>query len=192
MIVHKRTIGKDKVNNMLQYRNFKFDSKEDFKNYIEKRMTDYWKNHNDSFSRVCEDLDSWDGFLGDDRLYQMCDFDDIIGEKKPSEVVQMLDSDFNYSDDYFYFDGYGEICSTDEKKYFDSFDYSEVFEKLIDDYAHVFTAHYGCAYYNLFGDVYDIMNIYDEDEIQENLNDDYYEYLFEDDDDFFSDDDLDE
>lgn len=177
---------------MLQYKNFKFNGKQDFIDYIEKRMTDYWKNHNDSFSRVCEDLDSWDGFLGDDRVYQMYDFDDMLDGKKPSEVVQMLDSDFNYSDDYFYFDGYGNLCSTDEKEYFNSVSYSEVFEKLIDNYANVFTAHYGCAYYNLFGDIYDIMNSYNEDEIQEYMNDDYYEYLFEDDEDFFSDDDLDE
>lgn len=177
---------------MLQYKNFKFNDKQDFVDYIEKRMIDYWKNHNNSFSNVCENLDSWDGFLGDDRVYQMYDFDDMLDGKKPSEVVQMLNSDFNYSDDYFYFDEYGEICSTDEKKYFDSFDYSEVFKNLIDDYANVFTAHYGCAYYNLFGDVYDIMNNYDEDEIQEYMNDDYYKYLFEDDEDFFSDDDLDE
>lgn len=177
---------------MLQYKNFKFDSKEDFKDYIEKRMIDYWKNHNDSFSRVCEDLDSWDGFLGEDGVYQMYDFDDMLDGKKPSEVVQMLDSDFDYSDDYFYFDGYGNLCSTDEKEYFNSVSYSEVFEKLIDDYANVFTAHYGSAYYNLFGDVYDIIYSYNEDDIQECMNDDYYEYLFENDKDFFSDDDLDE
>lgn len=180
---------------MLQYKGFKFDSfdsKKDFVDYIEKRMTDYWESHNDSFSKVCEELDSWNGLLNDDRLYQMNDFDDIIDEKKPSEIVRMLDSDFNYSDDYFYFDGCGKLCSTDEKEYFNSVSYSEVFKNLIDDYANVFTAHYGCAYYNLFGDVYDIMNNYDEDEIQEYMNDDYYEYLFEDDEDFFSDDDLDE
>jgi hypothetical protein len=42
---------------MLQYKNFTFNTKEDFLNYIEKRMTDYWKAHNDSFSQVCEELD---------------------------------------------------------------------------------------------------------------------------------------
>lgn len=177
---------------MLQYKNFSFATKEDFRNYIQNRMVVYWKNHNDSFSRVCEDLDSWDGFLGDNRLYQMYDLDDLLGEKKPSEVIQMLDSDFDYSDNYFYWDGYGELCSTDEREYYNDVDYTDVFDKLIDCYGEVFTAHYGCAYYNLFSDVYDIVNRYDDDEIQDYMNDDYYEYLFEDDDDFFSDDDLDE
>ena len=175
---------------MLQYKNFKFDSKEDFIDYIESRMIDYWKAHNDSFSRVCEELDSWDGFLGDDRIYSMDELDDILGDKKPSEVLQMVDTpNFDYSDDYFYYDIYG-IRSTNEKDYFNYVDYSDVFEKLINDYNQVFSRKYGYKYHELFEDVYYI-NIWDEDEIQDYLNDDYYDYLFVNNDDFFDDDDLD-
>ena len=103
-------------------------------------MIDYWKTHNDSFSRVCENLDSWD--------------------------------DFN------------------------DFDYSEVFEKLIDDYGKIFNYRYGNAYYELFNDINNI-NSQNEDEIQDYLDlnlfleDDYYDYLFVDNNDFFSNDDLD-
>ena len=175
---------------MLQYKNFKFDSKEDFIDYIEDRMIDYWKAHNDSFSRVCEELDSWDGFLGDDRIYSMDELDDLLGDKKPSEVLQMVDTpNFDYSDDYFYYDIYG-IRSTNEKDYFNYVDYSDVFEKLINDYNQVFSRKYGYKYHELFEDVYYI-NIWDEDEIQDYLNDDYYDYLFVNNDDFFDDDDLD-
>ena len=178
----------------MQYKNFKFNSKQDFINYIEKRMTDYWKAHNDSFSKICEELDSWDGFLGDDRCYSMDELDDILGDKKPSEVLQMIDIDnFNYNDDFFYYDD-DRICSTDKKEYFNDVDYSEVFEELIDDYGKIFNYHYGLlhAYYTLFDDVYDIINYYDEDEIQSCLNNGYYDYLFSDDDDFFWRDDLDD
>lgn len=175
---------------MLQYKNFTFDSKEDFLNYIEKKMTEYWKAHNDSFSKVCEELDSWDGFLGDDRIYSMDEFDDLLCDKKPSEVLQIVDTaTFDYSDDYFYYDIYG-IHSTNEKDYYSYFDYSYVFEKLIDDYNQVFTTRYGHAYHELFEDVYYITR-WDEDEIQDYMNDDHYEYLFVGNDDFFSDDDLD-
>ena len=185
-----KAIGKDKVTVMLQYKNFKFDSKEDFLNYIERRMVDYWKAHNDSFSRVCEELDSWDGFLGDDRIYSMDELDDLLCDKKPSEVLQMVDTpNFDYSDDYFYYDIYG-IRSTNEKDYFNYVDYSDVFEKLIDDYGQIFTRKYGHTYYGLFDDVNCIIK-WDEDEIQEYLNDDYYDYLFVNNDDFFDDDDLD-
>jgi hypothetical protein len=181
---------------MLQYKNFKFDSKQDFLNYIERRMIDYWKSFNDSFSRVCEELDSWDGFLDGHRVYSMDELDDILGDKKPSEVLQMVDTpNFDYSDDYFYYDTYGTynvygIRSTNEKDYFNYVDYSDVFEKLIDDYSHVFTRKYGHEYYELFDDVNCIIK-WDEDEIQDYLNDGYYDYLFVDDDDFFWHDDLD-
>ena len=174
---------------MLQYKNFTFDSKEDFLNYIEKRMVDYWKAHNDSFSRVCEDLDSYDGFLDDDRLYPMDELDDLLYDKKPSEVLQMVDTDnFNYNDDYFYYDIYG-IRSTNEKEYFNDVSYSEVFEKLTDNYGKLFNYRYGNAYCILFNDV-DNINSQDENEIQDDMNNGYYDYLFVDDKDFFSDDDL--
>ena len=176
---------------MLQYKNFTFDSKQDFINYIEEKMRDYWKSHNDSFSRVCEELDSYDGFLGDNRCYPMDELDDLLCGKKPSEVIQMVDTDnFNHNDDYFYYDGDDHLCSTDEKEYFNDFDYSEVFEKLIDDYGKIFNYRYGNAYYELFNDI-DNIDSQDEDEIQDYLNDGYYDYLF-DNDDFFSDDDLDD
>ena len=71
-----KVVGKDKVTIMLQYKNFTFDSKEDFINYIEKKITDYWESHNDSFSRVCEELDSYDGFLNGDRFYFMDELDE--------------------------------------------------------------------------------------------------------------------
>ena len=183
---------------MLQYKNFTFNSKQDFINYIENRMIDYWKTHNDSFSRVCENLNSWDGFLDDDRLYPMDELDELLGNRKPSEVLQMVDTDnFDYDDDYFYYDGCGRrcLCSIDKKNYYDYVDYSEVFEKLIDDYGKIFNYRYGNAYYELFNDINNI-NSQDEDEIQDYidlnlfLEDDYYDYLFVDDDDFFSNDDL--
>ena len=153
-------------------------------------MINYWKAHNDSFSKICEELDSWDGFLGDDRCYSMDEIDDILGNKKPSEFLQMIDTDnFNYNDGYFYYND-DRICSTNEKDYYNYVDYSDVFEKLINDYNQVFSRKYGYKYHELFEDVYYI-NMWDEDEIQDYLNDDYYDYLFVDDDDFFDDDDLD-
>lgn len=185
-----KAIGKDKVTVMLQHKNFTFNSKQDFIDYIEKKMETYWENHNDSFSAVCEELDSYNGFLGDNRCFSMDELDDLLYGKKPSEVIQMIDTDnFNYSDNFFYYDIYG-IRSTDEKEYFNDFNYSDVFEDSMNNYAQVFSPCYGRAYYELFSDIEDINNS-DEDEIQSSLNDGDYDYLFVDDDEFFSDDDLD-
>ena len=176
---------------MLQHGDFKFDSKEQFINYIEKKMEKYWENHNDSFSQVCEDLDSYDRlFLGDNRVYPMDELDELLEGYKPSKIIRMIDSDFNISDNYFYYNGCGYICSTDEKEYYNDFDYSDVFEKLIDNYGKLFNYRYGNDYLILFNDV-DNINSQDENEIQSSLNDGDYDYLFEDDKDFFSDDDLD-
>ena len=103
----------------------------------------------------------------------------------------MVDTDnFNYNDDFFYYDIYG-IRSTDEKDYSNYVDYSDVFDKLIDDYGKIFNYRYGRAYYELFNDV-DNINSQDEDETQDYLNDGYYDYLFDDNNDFFDDDDLDD
>ena len=175
---------------MLQYKNFTFDSKQDFINYIEKKMTDYWESHNDSFSRVCEELDSYDGLLDGDRFYFMDELDDYLYDTKPSDIVRMIDNDFNYADNYFYYDD-GRLCSTNEKNYYDYVDYSDVFDKLIDDYSKIFNYRYGHAYYELFNDI-DNINSQDEAEIQDYLNDGYYDYLFDDNDNFFDDDDLDD
>lgn len=176
---------------MLQYKSFTFDGKEDFINYIEKKMINYWEAHNNSFSNVCENLDVWDGFLGDDRVYPMYELDDYLGRRKPSDIFRMVNNAFNYFDNYFYYDGYGRLCSTNKKEYFNNFDYSEVFEKLADNYGQVFSHSYGSAYYELFNDV-DNINYLDENDIQECMNYGCYDYLFVDDDKFFSDDDLDD
>lgn len=175
---------------MLYYGKTEFKDRDAIKDFVQSKMVAYWKEHNDSFSRVCEDLDSYDGFLGDDRYYSMDDIDDLLSGKKPSELLQMVDSDFNYSDDYFYFDGYGELCSSDEKNYADKFDYTDVFEKLLNSYGQIFTANYGCDYYDVFSDLDDILtNTYTDSEIQEMIDDDSFSDLF--DDDFMLNDDLD-
>ena len=54
---------------------------------------------------LCDDYDY------EERLYNMDDLDDFLGEMKPSELLTMVDDDFSYNDDYFYFDGGGRLCS---------------------------------------------------------------------------------
>ena len=175
---------------MLKYKNFTFSDKEEFISYIEDRMINYWLNHNNSFSNVCEALDLYDGFLGDNRVCPMDELDELLEGYKPSEIIRMVDDDFNSSDNYFYYDGCGHICSIDEKEYYLDFNYSDVFDELVDNYNNIFSHSYGSTYYKLFNDV-DNINSQDENEIQSRLKESYYDYLFVDDDDFFSDDDLD-
>ena len=59
----------------------------------------------DAFVEVCEELDNWNGFLGDARCFDMSEIDDVLYGKLPSEVIHMLAPDFDESCDYFYFNG---------------------------------------------------------------------------------------
>ena len=55
------------------------------------------------FQAIAEEMDDYEGALNDSRCYPTCELDEILGEKKPSEVVNMLNDSFNSNDDYFYF-----------------------------------------------------------------------------------------
>ena len=109
---------------------------EERKQYIYNAMLDMIKADSDLLTEVCEELDSWDGFLGDDRCYSMDEIDEILGDRKPSEILNMVSSDFNYNDDYFYFNGYGnlESCNYKEDRYLDVFTHEEILDTYLDKY----------------------------------------------------------
>lgn len=69
-----------------------------------------------------EKIELWndlcDDYAYEERLYNMDYLDDLLGNKKPSELLTMVDDDFSYNDDYFYFDGYGRLCSVKYLKIF--------------------------------------------------------------------------
>jgi hypothetical protein len=109
---------------------------EERRDYIHNAMLDMIKADSDLFVEVCEELDSWDGFLGDDRCYSMDEIDEILGDIKPSELLNMVSSDFDFNDDYFYFNGYGNLKSCDDKAdvYLCSFDREEILDEYLINY----------------------------------------------------------
>ena len=95
-------------------------------------ILDYFREHEDDFIDAIEGLDSWNGYLGDERLYNMEDLDDLYGGVEPSEVLRRAffgyDEDykndrgeytqpFNPNKDYFHFNGYGNLVSSNYKDY---------------------------------------------------------------------------
>ena len=80
-------------------------------------------------------MDGYNGYLGDDRYYDMDQLNDIYSGYEPIEVLQRAyfgrDDDtwttdasgnktygeFNPNRDYFYFNGYGNLVSSDYKDY---------------------------------------------------------------------------
>ena len=100
----------------------------------------YFKENEDVFNDCMEDLDSYNGYLGDDRYYDMEELNEFYSGQEPQEILFRafygFDADswhtdssgnkiygaFNPNRDYFYFNGYGNLVSSDYKDYSDKLD----------------------------------------------------------------------
>ena len=100
----------------------------------------FFKENKDIFSDCMEELDSYNGYLGDDRYCSMEELNDLYSGQEPQEILFRafygFDADswhtdssgnkiyeaFNPNRDYFYFNGYGNLVSSDYKYYSDKLD----------------------------------------------------------------------
>ena len=100
-----------------------------------KKIIEYFEENESIFNNCIEELDSYNGYLGDDRYYYMEELDDLYNGTKPLEILQRAyfgrDDDtwhtdshgnkeygeFNPNRDYFYFNGYGNLVSSNYKDY---------------------------------------------------------------------------
>lgn len=108
-------------------------------------ILEFYKENEDDFNNDIEELDSWNGYLGDDRYYNMDELDEILYGLTPTEILlrafyghgdYSVNSDFCPNCDYFTFNGYGNLVSYNEKDYSGLLD--EYFVKeLIDNYTHL-------------------------------------------------------
>ena len=99
-------------------------------NIIEKIIA-YFEENNEKFNSCIEELDSYNGYLGDNRYYEMEMLSEFYCGTDPIELLQRAyfgrDDDnwttdasgnkthgeFNPNRDYFYYDGYGNLVSSD-------------------------------------------------------------------------------
>lgn len=95
----------------------------------------YFKENEDVFNDCMEELDSYNGYLGDDRYFSMDEFDDLHSGAEPLEILRRAfygcDEDtyntyssgnrtygaFNPNREYFRYNGYGNLVSADYKDY---------------------------------------------------------------------------
>lgn len=97
---------------------------------IIKAIEEYFKENEDVFNDCIESLDSYNGYLGDDRYYSMDELDELYSGESATEILQRAfygyDEDtsteesytkFNPNCDYFRFNGYGNLVSTNYKDY---------------------------------------------------------------------------
>ena len=102
---------------------------------LREKLLGYFKENEEVFNEVIEELDAYNGYLGDDRYYEMELIDEFAFGAKPSEIIQRiyfgydadtstdeLHTEFNPMRDYFYFNGYGNPVSSDYKDYSDKLD----------------------------------------------------------------------
>ena len=120
------------------------------------QILDYFEENKDVFAEVLEDLDSWNGYLGDDRVYSMDELDELYHDADTTEILRRAfygyDADtwttdahgektygaFNPNRDYFYFNGYGNLVSTDWKEYEDQLDKWTI-EAMNDNRVHLYS-----------------------------------------------------
>lgn len=98
------------------------------------RILKYFEENEDVFNDCIEELDSYNGYLDDNRYYDMDELDEIYSGVEPSEILarafyghdesyttdeygQKHYEAFNPTRDYFNFNGYGNLVSSDYKDY---------------------------------------------------------------------------
>lgn len=102
---------------------------------ITKEIIAYFEENEDVFNDCIEELDSSNGYLGDDRYYSMDELDELYSGTEPSEILRRAFyghdaetyttdaegnrsyGEFNPNRDYFTFNGYGNLVSADYKDY---------------------------------------------------------------------------
>ena len=100
-----------------------------------KKIIEYFENNEDIFNECIEELDGYNSYLGDDRYYEMEYLNEFYNNTEPLELLQRVyfgrDDDnwttdnngnktygeFNPNRDYFYYNGYGNLVSSDYKDY---------------------------------------------------------------------------
>lgn len=99
----------------------------------------YFEENTDDFNDCIEEMDAYNGYLGDDRYYSMGDLPELLRGEDPIDLlnrayfgndldggyidtVRQIYGSFNPNRDYFRFNGYGNLESTNYKDYSDRLD----------------------------------------------------------------------
>lgn len=98
-------------------------------------IIEFFENNDDTFVKCIEELDNYNGYLGDDRYYEMEMINELFSGNDPEEILRRAfyghDADkwntdsrgqkeygaFNPNRDYFHFNGYGNLVSSVYKDY---------------------------------------------------------------------------
>lgn len=105
------------------------------KDTIIEKIIDFFKENEELFNSCIEELDGYNGFLGDNRYYPMEELNELYRDTEPLEMLYRVFygrdddtwttdahgeksySEFNPNRNYFYYNGYGNLVSSDYKDY---------------------------------------------------------------------------
>lgn len=105
------------------------------KEQIINKIMEYFRDNEETLNECIEELDNYNGYLGDDRYYQMEELNELYNGQDPIEILYRAfygrDDDtyithengnreygeFNPNREYFYFNGYGNLVSSNYKDY---------------------------------------------------------------------------
>lgn len=122
---------------------------------IRKEIETYLENNEEEYNNMIEELDNYNGYLGDDRYYYMEELDELYHGTNPLEILERAyygyDADtwttdnqgnktygaFNPNRDYYTYNGYGNLISTDYKDYTDRLDHWFI-DELIENYTELY------------------------------------------------------
>lgn len=100
-----------------------------------KKIIEFFNENEEIFNSCIEELDSYNGYLNDDRHYYMEDLNELYNGVDPIEILtrayyghdadtwhtdsrgDKIYGEFNPNREYFTYNGYGNLISTDYKDY---------------------------------------------------------------------------
>ena len=110
------------------------------------KLYNHFKENEDDFNDSIEELDSYNGYLGDDRYYSMDELYELNPVSSQDDFDGLMNRIYYGHDDdngdgsafcpnrnYFYYNGYGNLVSSDYKDYTDKLD-DYFIDELIENY----------------------------------------------------------
>lgn len=119
------------------------------------KLMELFENDEQLFNSAIEELDSYNGYLGDDRYYEMDFLNEFLSCTDIVDILNMAyfgrDDDnwhtdshgdkiydsFNPNRNYFYYNGYGNLCSSNIKDYSCHLD-NYFIDALLEDYNYLY------------------------------------------------------
>lgn len=111
------------------------------KTEIINKVIEWFEDNEEVFNDCIEELDGYNGYLGDDRYYPMDELNEHFSNQEPIYILERAfygrDDDnwttdehgrkeyreFNPNREYFYYNGYGNLVSSNYKDYSDKLDH---------------------------------------------------------------------